>query len=365
MEFFLVALFACAILMQFFLLLFLFPKVLRHKEVEKSAPRRGVSVVIAAHNERKNLTRLLPLLINQDHPDYEIVVAFDRCTDGSEGLVKTFDPLLVKTVSIEQVPEDFNPKKYALTRGIELAEKEIILLTDADCYPGSSRWISEMQQAFDPKTEIVLGFSPYEYRQGFLNSFIRYETLLTAIQYLSFGLIGKAYMGVGRNMAYLKSLFVLSNGFAEIKRLTGGDDDLFVGKNASSVNVKICISPDAKIYSIPKITWKDFFRQKIRHQAAGKKYSLKNKLKSLLFPVSGVFLYFSTILLYLINPTNSYILPIFVCRTLVLIVIFALITRKLGETTKWYLFPLLDLSYIIYYLITGITAIFSKNIKWR
>src|SRR5690606_33778770 len=122
-------------------------------------------------------------------------------------------------------------KKYGLTLGIKAASHEWILLTDADCRPNSRRWIRSMSRYFDEDTQFVLGFSPYRATAGLLNLFIRFETMLTAIQYFSFGWLGNPYMGVGRNLAYRKSKFLEEKGFNNFLHVTGGDDDLFVNQH--------------------------------------------------------------------------------------------------------------------------------------
>ena len=50
-----------------------------------------VSVIVCAHNERKNLRRLLPLLLQQDYPaGFEILLIDDRSTDGTASFVRQF-----------------------------------------------------------------------------------------------------------------------------------------------------------------------------------------------------------------------------------------------------------------------------------
>ena len=97
----------------------------------------AVSVIICAHNELKNLEQLVPLLISQDHPKFEVIIVNDRSSDGSEEWLhgqETVWPDL-KIVSIAKVPPGINPKKQALIKGIEVSKYDILLLTDADCPP--------------------------------------------------------------------------------------------------------------------------------------------------------------------------------------------------------------------------------------
>jgi hypothetical protein len=66
-----------------------------------------------------------------------------------------------------------------------------------------------------------------------LNRFIRFETVYSAVQYLSFALNGSPYMGVGRNLIYHKSLFAEANGFKSHEKIASGDDDLFINQVAN------------------------------------------------------------------------------------------------------------------------------------
>ena len=102
----------------------------------------------------------------------------------------------------------FEGKKEALSLGIEKAKYDWVLLTDSDCRPQSDYWILSMMNAQNNQNnDVVLGIGYYEQKNSLLNKIIQYDTLLIAIQYLSFAKINQAYMGVGRNIAYKKSVF--------------------------------------------------------------------------------------------------------------------------------------------------------------
>lgn len=324
-----------------------------------------VSVIVAARNESHNLTALLTGILSQDYPIFELIVVNDRSTDGSHEILQKWakqDPR-VKLVNIEELPEGWNGKKYALKKGIEAAQNEIILLTDADCVPTSNQWIKEMALRFSNDTDFVLGVSPYTKSNGFLNQMIQYETLLTAIQYISFALKGKAYMGVGRNLAYRKSMF-LKNEFKGIEGLTGGDDDLFVNAHATSTNTRVCIDPRTHMLSIPKTSWSEYFTQKIRHLSIGKSYRKKDQTRLGLFAFSSLFGWIVLILAVLINVELSSILVIFGIRCLSIYIIFTKSGRKLNMKLAFWALPIFDLCFNIYYPILGLVALTAKKIKW-
>src|SRR5690349_11485174 len=165
-------------------------------------------------------------------------------------------------VHVNRLPAHVNAKKYAITLGIKAAKFEWLLFTDADCRPGD-QWVRSMSSQFNNETSFVLGFSPYVKMLGVLNAFIRFETIITAIQYISFTLLGRPYMGVGRNLAYRRSIFLDGKGFNNFLNVTGGDDDLLVNQHATATNTVVHVDENALVYSKPKLTWSTFFNQKI------------------------------------------------------------------------------------------------------
>ena len=324
-----------------------------------------VSILVCAHNERTNLNRLIPALLSQQYQEFEVIIADDRSIDGSYDYFQALykEESRFRIIRINETKEGYSSKKYALESAINEATNEILLLTDADCLPNSEYWISTMVSALGESKEIVLGYSPYEYRSGILNSIIRFDTLYTAIQYFSFALAGFPYMGVGRNLVYKKSVFKKNDGFGNYTNVVGGDDDLFIKDVATKENVAVCYDKKAWVWSLPKEHYFSWFKQKRRHLAVGSKYNFTIKF------LLGVQL-FSLFVFYL---TDAFLFfKDFKCaffflmiRGLVFVVIFALIARKLGDNYKWWwlLLPI-EVVYIFNYLVITVSFAIYKKIKW-
>ena len=221
-----------------------------------------ISVIISARNEAENLPRFLPAILNQDYPNFEVVVVNDCSVDQTPQILldmsKNYPHL--KLVTVVEHPRFKTGKKFALTMGIKAAANEHLLFTDADCAPASPHWIACMAANFTGETEIVLGYSPYLKTPGFLNAFTRFETLRTGINYLSAAIGRSAYMGIGRNLSYTKSLFFRCKGFASHLHIMAGDDDLFVNRNATPNNTAIEIHPDAFTFSESKQSLSSYYR---------------------------------------------------------------------------------------------------------
>lgn len=324
-----------------------------------------VSVIVCAHNELENLKRLIPALLKQQYKNFELIIADDRSEDGSfEYFRNTYaSDYRFKIIRVEENKEGSNFKKHALTKAIESARYENLLFTDADCIPASEHWIGAMVASLGKGKEIVLGYSPYEYRKGFLNMLIRYETLYTAVQYLSFALTGLPYMGVGRNLLYKKSLFERNKGFSSHITTTGGDDDLFIREVAKRENVGVCLAEEGQMVSLPKENYISWFRQKRRHLSVGTKYKWSHKFLLGVQMLSQGLFYLSVGVFFCFDYYTAFLF--LMIRSLVFVVIFVLIARKLKDKSKWWwlLLPV-DIVYIFNNLIITLSVVVDKKIKW-
>lgn len=326
-----------------------------------------VSVVISARNEEKNLRENLLSVLDQDYPDFEVIVVNDCSWDDSEEVLKEFSERHknLKVVTINEHERFKHGKKFALTLGIKAASKDILLFTDADCVPASENWIRRMQQHFTGNIEIALGYSPYTKEKGLLNKLIRFETFFTAVNYLSFALKGRPYMGVGRNLAYKRDLFFTAKGFASHMHILSGDDDLFVNQNATAENTAIEIHPDAQVWSVPQNTFSSYFRQKMRHFSAGKVYKKTHQFSLSLQVISASVFYATIAASILLKAPWYYILTGYAVRLLFQLIIYAPVLRKLSYKDLFLFFVPFDLIYYFYVLAVSIITLFKKKVQWR
>jgi poly-beta-1,6-N-acetyl-D-glucosamine synthase len=365
----LLILFGFVVLIQLYFYFFRFGRVAWYRKPKVSArPQVPVTVIVCAHNESQNLRSLLPRLLEQDYPHFEVLVVDDRSTDYTHTWLEEEskkDPR-VRSIHIEQTTNHFTPKKYALTMGIKHAAHDVILLTDADCQPNSPFWLSHMAAKFEAgDTKINLGYSQYHKRPGFLNAFIRFETLYSGLLYLGAALARMPYMGVGRNLAYRKSFFLERKGFMEHRGVISGDDDLFVNYNANKRNTTVTIAPEALVFSNPKTSWTAWFNQKLRHWSAGKLYRAGSRIGLGLFMLSQWLFWITFVLLLSLWIEPYLVLGVFLFRTLLLYYLMIQGSKKLGDPFRcWYLL-LLDFLMIVYQLVVGIVALFTKQTKWK
>ncbi len=244
----------------------------------------GVTLIICAKNEAENLRQNLPSILAQRYmnesgkPMYEVIVVNDASDDDTEQVLqelsRQYDHLRPVTIS-KNAGRNLPGKKYALSKGVEHAAYDWLLLTDADCTPSSENWLARMVAPLQEGKDIVAGIGKHAHAPGLLNAFIRWETMHSFLQYSSYAVAGMPYMAVGRNLACTKKAFQKAQQSAGWDKLPSGDDDLLVNAAGEDHNVAIVAHPQAMTLSPAKNTWGEWVRQKQRHLSTGKYYKTK------------------------------------------------------------------------------------------
>ena len=338
-------------------------------KAQKITPKKiSISVIVCAKNEAENVAKYVPLLAEQDYPDFEIILIDDASSDDTLSIFEDFEKQYpnIRLVKVKNNEAFWGNKKYALTLGIKSALKDYLLFTDADCYPASKDWITTMSSQFTMHKTIVLGYGAYEKVAGsFLNKIIRFETMLTAVQYFSWAKMGHPYMGIGRNLAYKKEEFYNVKGFINHMKIRSGDDDLFINQIAKSKNTAVCYAPESFTYSQPKRTFKAWFTQKRRHVSTASFYKTFDKIQLALFYVSQLLFLLLAILLLAFQYQWIIVLSLVGFRYLFTCIILGFSSGKLKEKDVMCWFPVIEIVLIFTQLNVFITNLFSKPVYWK
>ncbi len=325
--------FAFAAIIQIFYYLVFYLAFILYKHKPANNEYKPVSVIICARNEAENLKKFLPLVLEQDYPDYEVIVVNDCSEDNTYDVlgnyITKYPHLKISTVNRD--PRFTHNKKFAQFIGIKAAIHDTLLFTDADCHPESKNWIRNMACHFNGKTDIVLGYGGYLNRKGLLNKYIRFDTMMIAMNYLGMSVRGITYMGVGRNLAYSKELFFRNKGFGKFNHLISGDDDLFVNSNANRENTTVEFRKDSHTRSLPPPTVKTWFKQKKRHLTTAPYYRLRDKILLITEPASRVLFYATFIILFAYLFLWQYAIIVFGLRLILQIIIINAGRKKLNE----------------------------------
>ena len=377
LSFFILIIFVLAWIIQMAYHWILFRRLAFHKKTEKECSYEPVSVIVCARDAYEYLLDLIPVLLKQDYPEYEIVIVNDCSQDNTEEYLKDLarNNPKINLVNLTQHLNFFQGKKFPLSMGIKSARHDLLLLTDADCVPSTDQWIKEMVKTYNNDTEIVVAYGPYFERKGLLNKLIRFDTLYIAMQYMSLALAKKPYMGVGRNLSYRKSTFLKNKGFTSHYNIPSGDDDLFISQVANKRNTKVYIDATNRVESEPKRTWKTWVRQKKRHYSTGVKY--KPQTNTVLGLLLGSRLAYYPTLIALFFLPHAFNISFGEIYYIVIIGLFALThyitqfiiyhksAKQLGEKHLGLLFtPFYDCFFMIFTTVLGIWSTFFKPKGW-
>lgn len=340
---------------------------------KKESPKNSkndlpISVLVCAKNEAENLTKNIPFYLQQKYSNFELVLINDRSTDDTLEVLKKIkkeNPTKITIVDVKPNEQFWGSKKYALTLGIKAATNEHLLFTDADCKPISTHWITTMARNFNQEKIIILGYGAYEKIKGsFLNKLIRFETVLTAIQYFSYAKLGIPYMGVGRNLAYTKSLFFNASGFSSHMNIKSGDDDLFINQVATKENTISCCSDEGFTESISKRTFKEWIQQKRRHVGTASHYKgFHQFLLGLFYSSQLLYLIFGIVLLSFLFQWEI-VLLLLILRMIVQFIVVGSAAKKLQENDLILFAPFLEIFLVFTQMFIFIKNLISKPTHW-
>ena len=118
-------------------------RAVKRSDIHFSQELPPLSVIIYAREEVENLRRNLPAVLEQDYPQFEVIVINDGNTDESE------DYLTLQGEKYPNLYHSFVPsssryisrKKLAITLGIKASKYDWLVFTDANCLPESNQWL--------------------------------------------------------------------------------------------------------------------------------------------------------------------------------------------------------------------------------
>lgn len=343
------------------------------RKVSPYSATKRATIVICAHNEAQNLRINLPVILAQIYANdngtqlYEVIVVDDVSTDDTPAVLKSFQSsypyLKVVTVSSEDT-RLYPGKKHALSQGVAAAGNDILVFTDADCMPAGTRWLQRIMQPFHQGKELVVGYGKYRNEDSLLNAFVRWETMHTFLQYSSYTMAGRPYMGVGRNIACTKEAFLEAQKLPEWSMLPSGDDDLLINATANKNNTAVVANVASFTITDAKPDVNKWMNQKRRHLSTGKYYKFFTKVLLAKYAGSHALIW----LTFIISLFTSYwelTLTIMTLRCMIYWLIWWFTACMLGEKKIIRYFPLFDIGWMIYNFAFSPYILLKNKQQWK
>lgn len=241
-----------------------------------------ISIIIAVRNEEKNISRLLECISRQSiaKDQFELIIVDDHSDDNTRKIIeKSMDSASFNCSLINsdwQENQDFSPKKYALTKGVQASKGEILVMTDGDCWFGKN-WLKSMVSPFYHEN-IMLVSGPVVLKGG-KGIFSKIQTFeFSSLSGSGAAMIELNYplMCNGANLAIRKSAFLNVKGYADNAEETSGDDVFLMQKihKANKNAIKFMKSSAAIVNTPPQPTISSLINQRRRWASKWDKYLL-------------------------------------------------------------------------------------------
>lgn len=305
-----------------------------------------LSVIIVTKDSATMLKENLPYILEQDYPEFEVIVVNDESADEDEDILKILGrkyPHLYHTF-IPKSARYVSGKKLGIAMGIKASRYDWIVVTEPYCRPESKNWLRSMSRNFVPDTDIVLGYCNYNSSKNLFAKGIISDMLMVSMRFLGRAIGGRPYMGIGRNMAYRKNIYTQYKGFHNHLTLSRGEDDLFINETANKSNTKVCVGSDSIMrMPLPK-HWKIWKGDKIGYEVTGNRYKGTARLSNSIETWSSVLFSLSAIVSLCIGISNGEwilaagVLTAWLIRSITAVTVFNKTAKAMGEDISSFLF---------------------------
>lgn len=328
-----------------------------------------ISVIVYAKNEVEQLKSFLPAILAQNYPNYEVVLINDVSYDDTFKIMEDFAEKHknIKLVNVKDNEAFWGNKKYALTLGIKAATHENLLFTEANSKPVSNNWITEISCQINNGKTIIVGYGAYtKVKNSILNKLIRFETLVKAIQYMSFAKSGIPHTAVGTNLAYTKKQFFDAKGFMSHMDIKKVDHALFINQNATKKNTATAFTKDSfTTTTLAKNTFKDWVLQNRKNTYITKHFKYIHKILLALIYGSSLLFWVLATLLICLQFNWQIVSAIIAVKLVVQYTVYGISAKKLNELDVLFFLPFFEIFLILFQFVIFITNTSSKPKHWK
>ena len=206
-----------------------------------------VSVIIVADDLFEKLEKNLPLVLQQDYPQFEVIVVYDQSSYETDVLLCNLQlqyPNLYHTFVPDQ-RKQLSHRKLGVSIGIKASHNDWLVFTTPSCIPASNQWLRQMARNFTNDTSVVLGSAQYADSPRLWQMFVQFDMFFKQLCLLSLAAMHRPYSAFGHNMAYHKHQFLVNGGFNHQLHIERGEDNILVNEIATPGNTRVEISPSS------------------------------------------------------------------------------------------------------------------------
>jgi glycosyltransferase involved in cell wall biosynthesis len=365
----LTAFYCCLIVFFYVGLLAIILRTKRQNNLPTSNVQNTFSIVISARNEEGFISQCLQSIIKQNYASdkFEIIVINDHSTDDTLAFINQFKIKNLIPINRDQISiidladfEKINNKKQAITKGIELAKFDYIILTDADCTRGNN-WLKTINQFINISSAKMV-YAPVEFAAK--NIFEK----LQALEFAGLVGVGAAAMELkypnmcsAANLIFEKKVFFEVNGYADNLHVISGDDEFLMHKIFKKYpnQVQFLHQKESIVLTGANGTLSQLTEQRKRWVSKSTKY----ENRYITFILIMAYFYNISIVVNLFIDWHLALNQI-IFKTLIEGIFLVTILKLFGKTKLILLLPLAEIFHVLYVIIIGIWANFGTY-NWK
>jgi cellulose synthase/poly-beta-1,6-N-acetylglucosamine synthase-like glycosyltransferase len=133
-----------------------------HSDYLKNLP--AISIIIPARNEELNIERCLLSLVDQNYPNYEVILVDDNSNDNTvqkaRKIQQKFKAKLqnLKIIELKSKPQDWTGKTWASEKGLLSSRYNMLLFLDADCYYAKNCILFAISHMLSNQLDVITGY---------------------------------------------------------------------------------------------------------------------------------------------------------------------------------------------------------------
>lgn len=336
------------------------------KKKDKPVVYPSFSIIVPSRNYEENLRELLPTLLEQDYPDFEVVVVDDCSFDGTEWYLTELKLQSNKIKTSRIIQETDFPNALAITIGIRAASKEWLVFLNPLCRVADNNWLKAFAEDLNPKTEAAFGFVKYTNSKGSMRKFIKYENFDSFILYGSARYLGLSMPITDMNVAYKREQFLNRRGFAAVLDSPFSENELYLNKISNRSNSVYLLNQPSAVSYVGDTDWYDGMNFKKKQLLLKKKFTVGQSVFLWIYTFSRLFFDLSMIALLILSPWRLWVAGIWLVKIIHELVWGIVATKRLEEKNLFpgllffrSILPLLNTIITLNQLLTG------QKRKWK
>lgn len=335
----------------------------RKKKNDNTYP--PVSLIICSRNYEEELKVILPELLNQDYPDFQVVVVNDCSSDGTEWYLSNLK-LEYSNLKITRILQETDfPNALALSVGIRAATNDWMIFLNPLCVIPGRNWLKTYADYLLPGKESLFGYVNLSGCKGSMHNMFRYENFNSFILAGSARILGLPMPVSDMNIAYKRAPFLDKKGFAAVLESPFCENELYMNEISTRRNSTFIMNKEASIGHVDEVGWHDFVNFKKKQLLLKQKFTVGQRLYLWINSFSRIAFDITAIVLVIISPWRLWIAGVWLFKNILELIWGTIAARRLGEKN---LFPWIGFFKSFSPLINSIVffnQLFNGKRKWK